>query len=153
MAIVVRPCTRLSSAFWISFSVSESTDALCKTCDGILGSVETRFDRRRDLSDTIGDLGKRTGRRRGVVGYSLGEATERVTVLHHVPVKLLTRSRDLGGSVGDALAGVLELQPPLEPLEGGECLLNTTFERSVLELHLNDAFVYRAHAEVTALHT
>ena len=41
MAIVVRPCTRLSSAFWISFSVSESTDEVASSRIRIGGSISS----------------------------------------------------------------------------------------------------------------
>jgi hypothetical protein len=41
MAIVVRPCTRLSSAFWISFSVSVSTAEVASSRIRMRGSISS----------------------------------------------------------------------------------------------------------------
>jgi hypothetical protein len=66
---------------------------------------------------------------------------------------MLIELLDNGGNSRKTLRGTLKLQALIEPSQGSKSLLNATFERSILKLHLNDALVDRAHAEVTAFHT
>jgi hypothetical protein len=66
-----------------------------------------------------------------------------------VRAELLSYGRD----PRKTLCGALELKPLVESFEGTQCLLNALLECGVFELHLYNALIDTAHAEVTAFHT